>query len=717
MTIFYTLVPMILTIIIANLLSQAMPRVPKAFWQILGGIILAMIPVLRHSVVELDPEWFMMLIIAPLLFYEGQRTDVRLVSKNFRAIISLAGIIAVMTVVVLMLFGHWAIGWALPMALALAAIVTPTDATALESVTEGLAVPKGIGRALNLESLFNDATGLVVLELALLWMNTGTFSFVHGFEEFLVVAGGGAIVGALAGVVLLYIRQHLLRAQFDDTVAHVMIYLLSPILVYGLAEHTGVSGIIAVVVMGIISNEEKHHTQFMSSQLNNLNNQLTTIVSQLLNGLVFVLLGLSLVRVFRTYLHEPIVTWLGYIGIGLAIYAVMTAFRHIMIARVDRDSPMASMVDQAHKNRDAWIFALGGVHGTVTMAMAFSLPLTLTNGQAFPHRDMLLLIAATVIIVSLVAPLFILPRILPKVQADYDMTEYSQAHIAMISAGMAYVETLNVSNSVKRNVIGQLQDQLGYGADQLDRALWQRAQTDIQQVTDDAVDAAIDAGLVSQATMVYYRRVKANADARWARGTNNVRMWFRILEGVVLRLVNTRQIKPEERMHKIAAKMQRRVDRLQRKAARRTLTEHEQHDLEQTLRMQKKFAAVKQMNYRSPEDAVAKYQSSRELVFTEIAEISEPAVTEFTAQAESSDEDPRYVVALRDVAAQERDRFHDQQVSTAEEQAVLLGALGAELTYVQDGRQNDRFSAALINELYNEVTSAQALVLATDSEE
>lgn len=603
------------------------------------------------------------------------------------------------------------------MALALAAIVTPTDATALESVTEGLAVPKGIGRALNLESLFNDATGLVVLELALLWMNTGTFSFVHGFEEFLVVAGGGAIVGALAGVVLLYIRQHLLRAQFDDTVAHVMIYLLSPILVYGLAEHTGVSGIIAVVVMGIISNEEKHHTQFMSSQLNNLNNQLTTIVSQLLNGLVFVLLGLSLVRVFRTYLHEPIMTWLGYIGIGLAIYAVMTAFRHIMIERVDRDSPMASMVDRAHKNRDAWIFALGGVHGTVTMAMAFSLPLTLTNGQVFPHRDMLLLIAATVIIVSLVAPLFILPRLLPKVQADYDMTEYSQAHIAMINAGMAYVETLNVSNSVKRNVIGQLQDQLGYGADQLDRALWQRAQTDIQRVTDDAVDAAIDAGLVSQATMVYYRRVKANADARWARGTNNVRMWFRILEGVVLRLVNTRQIKPEERMHKIAAKMQRRVDRLQRKAARRTLTEHEQRDLEQTLRMQKKFAAVKQMNYRSPEDAVAKYQSSRELVFTEIAEISEPAVTEFIAQAESSDEDPRYVVALRDVAAQERDRFHDQQVSTAEEQAVLLGALGAELTYVQDGRQNDRFSAALINELYNEVTSAQALVLATDSEE
>ncbi len=603
------------------------------------------------------------------------------------------------------------------MVLALAAIVTPTDATALESVTDGLEVPKGIGRALSLESLFNDATGLVVLELALLWMNTGTFSFIHGFEEFLIVALGGAVVGGIAGVVLLYIRQHLLRAQFDDTVAHVMIYFLSPILVYGLAEHAGVSGIIAVVVMGIISNEEKHHTQFMSSQLNNLNNQLTMIVSQLLNGLVFVLLGISLVRVFKTYIHSPLTTWLGYIGIGLAIYGVMAVFRHIMIERVRQDSPMSSMVDQTHKNRDAWIFALGGVHGTVTMAMAFSLPLTLDNGQAFPHRDMLLLIAATVIIVSLVAPLLILPRMLPEIKPEYDTSEYSEAHIAMINAAMSYVEGLDVSNSVKRNVIDQLQDQLGYGGDQLDRTIWQKALTDIQSVTDEAVEAAINAGIVSQQTMIYYRRVKANADSRWARGSNNVRMWFRILERVVTSLMRSRRLKPEERMRRINQKMQRRIDRLQRKATRRGLTEHEQHDLNQTLAMQKKFKAVKKTGYLNPDDAVQKYHSSRELVFTEIAEISEPAVADFIAHAEAESEDPRYVVALRDVAAQERDRIRDQQVSSAEEQEILLGALSAELTFIQERRRDDRFSSALINELYNEVTSAQALVLATDAED
>ena len=455
----------------------------------------------------------------------------------------------------------------------------------------------------------------------------------------------------------------------------------------------------------------------MSSQLNNLNNQLTMIVSQLLNGLVFVLLGISLVRVFKTYIHSPLTTWLGYIGIGLAIYGVMAVFRHIMIERVRQDSPMSSMVDQTHKNRDAWIFALGGVHGTVTMAMAFSLPLTLDNGQAFPHRDMLLLIAATIIIVSLVAPLLILPRMLPEIKPEYDTSEYSEAHIAMINAAMSYVEGSDVSNSVKRNVIDQLQDQLGYGGDQLDRTIWQKALTDIQSVTDEAVEAAINAGIVSQQTMIYYRRVKANADSRWARGSNNVRMWFRILERVVTSLMRSRRLKPEERMRRINQKMQRRIDRLQRKATRRGLTEHEQHDLNQTLAMQKKFKAVKKTGYLNPDDAVQKYHSSRELVFTEIAEISEPAVADFIAQAEAESEDPRYVVALRDVAAQERDRIRDQQVSSAEEQEILLGALSAELTFIQERRRDDRFSSALINELYNEVTSAQALVLATDAED
>jgi len=710
MTLFYALMPLILTIIIANLVAQALPKIPKAFWQILGGIIIACIPALNQSLIELEPEWFMMLIIAPLLFYEGQRTNINLISKNFRAIINLAGIIAVLTVIVLMLFGHWAIGWALPMALALAAIVTPTDATALESVTDGLAVPKGIGRALNLESLFNDATGLVVLELALLWMNTGEFSFTHGFSSFLVVAAGGAVFGVIVGLILLWVRQHLLKAQLDDTLSHILIYFLAPIVVYGLAEYFGLSGIIAVVVMGVLSNAERHHTQFMSSQLNNLNNQLTNIVSQLLNGLVFVFLGTSIVRVFGHYIHEPLHSWVGYIGMGVAIYAVMTFFRHLMIERTKSDSAMAAMVDMKNRHRDAWIFAFGGVHGTVTMAMAFSLPLVLDNGQAFPHRDMLLLVAATVIIISLVVPLVVLPRLLPKVQPAYDMAEYAQAHVDMINAGMAYVEGTDTSNAIKRTVIKQLQNQLGYGQEQLDQAVWQQAQEDIQRVIDDAINQAIEADSISSETMIFYRRVKANSDTHWARGAKNLKLWWRIA---------TKLMKIFQRKTSLtdkAEQIQRRIDQLQNRAQRRGLSARRNQKLQRLIMIQQQLQVMQKLHANYGDQMIAHYQSSRQRIFTELQQISEPAVTQFIADAQANQADTRYVVALRDVVAHNRHQMQDQQDATHATQEILLEALGAELTYVQNGRQQDKFSPALLKALYDEVTATQALVLASDDE-
>jgi CPA1 family monovalent cation:H+ antiporter len=137
MIIFYALAYVCVAIIIANFLTQAFPKIPQALWQIVGGILLAIVPVINHYVIMLNPEWFMMLVIAPLLFYEGQRTQAKLISKHFKSIIELAGILAIVTVVILMTVGHVAIGWALPFSLALAAIVPPTEATALASGPKG----------------------------------------------------------------------------------------------------------------------------------------------------------------------------------------------------------------------------------------------------------------------------------------------------------------------------------------------------------------------------------------------------------------------------------------------------------------------------------------------------------------------------------------------------------------------------------------------------
>lgn len=90
MTIFYALALVCITIIIANFLTQAFPKIPQALWQIVGGILLASLPIVNHYVIMLDPEWFMMLVIAPLLFYEGQHTQAKLISKHFRSIVVLS---------------------------------------------------------------------------------------------------------------------------------------------------------------------------------------------------------------------------------------------------------------------------------------------------------------------------------------------------------------------------------------------------------------------------------------------------------------------------------------------------------------------------------------------------------------------------------------------------------------------------------------------------
>jgi CPA1 family monovalent cation:H+ antiporter len=712
MTLFYTVALMMLAIVIANFLAQAVPKIPKAFWQILAGILLALIPGVSGFTLELDPEWFMMLIIAPLLFYEGQRTSVRLISRNFGAIVTLAGTIAILTVVVLLIYGNRAIGWPLPLALALAAIVTPTDATALESVTEGREVPKGIKRALTLESLFNDATGLVVLQLALLWMNTGSFSFVHGFEEFILVAGGGAIVGGLAAFVIIYIRQHLLKAQLDDMVAHVMIYFLSPILVYALAEHFEVSGIIAVVVMGVISNEEQHHTQFMSSQLSNLNNQLTTIISQVLNGFVFVLLGLSLVRVFKVFAGERITDWAGFIGFGVIIYFVMVFFRHVMIERSKQDG-IKAMVDAEHINRDAWIFGVGGVHGTVTMAMAFSLPLTLNDGTAFPHRDAILLIAATVILMSLIFPMVVFPKYLAKAEPEFGPEDYSKAHLEMINAAMAYVETTSATAAAKRAVIDQLQDQLGYGEDQLDRETWMRARAEITEVVTDAIEDAIQDEVLSEPTMIYYRRVMANQNRQFARGRRNVLIWFRILESIFQRLFLSRGRNEKRRMNRRLRLVEQRIQRLQRHQG--SLSRHDQQELDRAIEYRARLADIQ--NQGGFAGLREQYENTRTVVFRELDEITAPAIADALSDAEERHEDPRYVIALRDVAAQESDRWRDQQNANTESQNLLLAALQTELSYVQAGRDRVEFSPGLLKQLYDEVTAAQALVLAAEDTE
>lgn len=648
MTIFYALALVCITIIIANFLTQAFPKIPQALWQIVGGILLASLPIVNHYVIMLDPEWFMMLVIAPLLFYEGQHTQAKLISKHFRSIIELAGILAVLTVVILMVFGHVAIGWTLPFALALAAIVTPTDATALESVTNGLDMPRDIKRSLSLESLFNDATGLVILELAVLWMNTGTFSFVHGFSEFLVVALGGVLVGLIAGFLFIYIRQHLLKSEFDDTIAHLLMYFLAPIAVYGLAEDIfGVSGIIAVVVMGVMSNVEQQHTQFMDPKLNRLTSQLTEIVSQILNGLVFVLLGTSLVRVAKVYVLQPIRSWAVLVGIGVVLYLVMTFFRYLAMRYSDRFG------NKSYSKRDSFVFAIGGVHGAVTMSMAFSLPFTLSSGSAFTERNDLLLLASTVIIMSLLVPVILLPNILNRLAPSYDEETYQQEHTRMVNAAITYVSHTDVSQRTKTTVMRQLQDQLGYGNEQLNEGNRKRAYRVLFKITDQAITAAIDENRISDDALKLYNRMQSLQNGFGKIGRQRMRIWRRLTTHIFRRRV----------------------------------------------------ANYKENHHNKPQ------------AVEEVITIISDAVTAYMNKLPKGKIAPKDMIALRQAYYRQQAMLRNQKSNSVAEQQTLLDGLKVELDYIEDQRTEGNIDAGLLKALYDEVINAQAVLLANSSDD
>lgn len=701
-------------IIIANFLSQLMPKIPQAFWQILAGIILALIPGTLHQI-HLEPDLFLMLVIAPLLFYEGQHTNASVISKNFSAIIRLAGILAIVTVVVLGFTEQAIMHWVLPLAVALAAIVTPTDATALDSVTSTVKMPSGIKRALNLESLFNDASGLVVLELALLWLNTGHFSFLEGFREFLISAFGGAVIGFILGMLIVWMRHNLLRFQLDDSTAQILIQIISPVAIYIIAEHFHVSGIIAVVIAGVVHNEERAHMQFMSAQLSNLSNQVWEMMSQVLNGIVFVLLGLELVRVVETFVNTTGYGWVPMVGMGILIYVIMVVVRFLSMSFSQKED-VERFIDHGQQKKDAFVFAIGGVHGAMTMAMALSLPYVLKNGQPFPYRDNILLIASVVIIISLVMPLIVLPRVLPEVEPEFKTADFDKAHLEMVSRGIENVDRSDADPKTKQNVTRQLQGQLGYGDEQLDRDIWLQASNRINRVTNQAIEDAMDADQLSGDAALFYQRLSHNSrNSGWHGIQHRGRVLWHSIEQSWMHFVD-RHVNSSKRQERQKQRIEKYIKREQRHL--KDLPDDQRKLMEQRIADQRKVLDMNTPDKRQSLHKLKQKQRDRWAAATkEIQNVTEPAVEADIRSLEQSGKNPRLALAMRNVQVRQQNVMQSSVDSTDDDQEVMMNALQAELQYIHQGRAKNTLSSGLAKALYDEVNAAQALVLAIEEDE
>lgn len=450
---------MLIGVIVANVIKEFFPKISETFILIGVGIILSFLPEFRHF--ELEPEFFMMLIIAPLMFNEGSKTSLKEVRKNFRGIFFLSITLAVVTVLFVAALTTNIMGsWIFPLAICFAAIVTPTDSVAVKSIIAGKKMPQGVNEAVEFESLFNDASGLVLLSLGLSVLESGHFSIWSGLGQFAFVSVGGILIGLIVGTFLVRIRIAINLRATNPEATIIPISILTPFALYLLAEHFGTSGVLAVVAAGLIHNFEGDMLKLTSTNVQLTNNTIWEILSGILNNFVFILLGVSLFGIWDIFKSLGFKEAVTLFFISALVYLLMLFIRKFWTnQRGNRSIEHFFSNDKKERSKDSSIFALSGAHGTMTLAMAFSLPLD-TTILSTENREIIISMATIVILLSLIVPTFILPKFLSPMK-DASLDDIDSVRNDMVDYAILHMMQVIDDSKVRSSLTKQLQSQKG----------------------------------------------------------------------------------------------------------------------------------------------------------------------------------------------------------------------------------------------------------------
>ncbi|MHC9532741.1 cation:proton antiporter [Dellaglioa sp. L3N] len=481
-------------VVIANVIAIKFPKVPQAFYQIGIGLGLSLLPNFQHF--ELKPELFFILIVAPLIFNEAQNTSRRSLAKNILVTLSLAIVLVGATIIVTGFLAHTILpALSLTLAFALAAIVTPTDTVAVSSVTKNLPIPESTMNILENESLFNDASGIVGLSLALTAFSSGTFSINEGLSAFSLSFFGGLFIGALLGLVFVRIRLTLLSWHIEDTAVMIPIELITPFLIYFVSEELGCSGILAVVAAGLIHGVQKDRLRLSSTKLQFVSSSLWKVLTDALNGFVFVVLGLTLPTVTSDLLKNSGSNALILFAISIGIYFIMTLMRLLW----------SHFLLKTPSLKDDFTFALSGIHGTITLSMAYSLPLTTNSGSVFPMRNEIIFISALVILISMLVPTFLLPHLIPKKNEITILENIGQIRSQMVVYTVEQLNVTNLPSPERQTVIETLYNQQNF-LKRPERSKFFELIEKTQEIEENVLHELLVSGQVSEKMGIWYEK-------------------------------------------------------------------------------------------------------------------------------------------------------------------------------------------------------------------
>ena len=508
----FQFVLIVLTCVAASSVIDKFVDVSIPVIQVVIGLLVALVlPSVQE--VHLESELFMLLFIAPLLFNETRETNIRALLLNLNSILSLA--IALVVVSVL------SVGYALHLmvpsiplaaAFALASALGPTDAATVTALKSNIHLTHRQQTLLSGESLINDASGVVAFQFSVAAAVTGAFSLVDAAGSFTVLFVGGVAMGIVTGFAFSAINAMLGRLGYEDTVANVLYEVLTPFLVYLLAETFHVSGVLAVVAAGLVialPRRQNNNALFARQKL--VSDSTWKVISFLINGTIFVFLGMQLPLAVLPGTNGGL-NILQILGIVIAITLFMHGVRFAWLYALEThklhkgghlctgkdavdsendlagsssngekpDQPLAELgseqtseqiaeqpkptcaikpisITSAELIKNVLVTTIAGAKGAVTLSIILTLPLTTQSGAAFPQRDLLITIAAGVILATLLLADNLLPVLSKSPEADSDLPErLHKGEIAVLEATLGELRSMLQSENAKAKYLPAL---------------------------------------------------------------------------------------------------------------------------------------------------------------------------------------------------------------------------------------------------------------------
>lgn len=497
-----------IAVLVSAVIDQVVPRVSLPLIQVVMGAVIAVFAG-RAVDVNLDPDLFLVLFIAPLLYLEAKDADKALLWRNRKPILSLAiGLVVVSTLAIGFVVNAVIPSISLAAAFALGAALGPTDAVAVTSLSKQVTLPQRQWGILKGELLLNDASGIVSFQFALAAATTGVFSLLDAGLAFVFEFVGGLLFGLACGYVANFALRWIRDLGIESTTFHVLFEVCIPFVVYLASNALHVSGIIAVVVAGLVNVIAPRTVSPSIAHMNIVSSSVWQVLAFALNGIVFVMLGTQIPTAMFYSWESPdidnvmLLLWVAMITVVLMGVRFLWCFAMEAVHVKKGESRPLKGSDV----RNALLVTLCGSKGTITLSILFTIPFFVSTGQVFPQRSLIIFLGCGVILCTLLIANFVVPLVSPKRERKQTELEAKQNYYEVLSDVLRNViEELTAQQTptnrrATRNVIKAYQDRLSNTKEQIDvdDSPDAKLRTDSLQWEQERTLVMIEEGLVSR---------------------------------------------------------------------------------------------------------------------------------------------------------------------------------------------------------------------------